>query len=155
MIEWHIEKLETESGCDVSIGIESESDEPIHTRTRNSAISCKVPLSNEEDCDEILSDTGAVRCSKRLRGLEPEYNKSLDDSLDDVSELSKEKLFQGFCPRHGIVVKKAVIRDHNYTTEQLACYCPDENSTTTFDVAVRKVSEELDIAEQTLKYWVS
>ena len=80
-----------------------------------------------------------------------EYSRNLR-----VSKTVKAQQFEGFCPRHGIIIDKGnmVIRDHDHATDEIACYCPDDSCVTTFDNAVKKVSEELNIAENTLKFWV-
>jgi hypothetical protein len=163
-MDWRIQ----EQDIVVLVADAVENDEPINTRTRSSVSSSfstsgAVADSDEEFDYSIIDTNSGGRYSNRLRGLDPEYIETLDESFmkfrssERKEVMKKPAEFEGFCPRHGIIIDKGklVLRDHDHATEKIACYCPDNTCTTTFDVAVKKVSEELNIAEYTLKFWVS
>jgi hypothetical protein len=44
---------------------------------------------------------------------------------------------------------------HNHETKILACYCPDDASTTTVDNVISEVSDELGISKDTVNSWVN
>jgi hypothetical protein len=165
MTEWRLQQHDIV----VPVPNTEENNILLHQRTRTGSSSSTSSSSfsffgdgdtvNEYDnrCTGTMSD---YRHSKRLRGIDPcpECMKSLDELSMNLraSKTVKPQQYEGFCPRHGIIIDKGnmVIRDHDQATDELACYCPDDSCATTFDNAVKKVSEELNIAENTLKFWV-
>ena len=139
---------------------EMELQEPLAKRTRASLSSSSSSTSSTSQQSEEPTDS----CHRKsLRGSVPVYNETnLEECIlakRKQSRRNQEKQnaanFEGYCPRHGNAVDKIVLRPHNPDIDVLACYCPDDSNTTTFDVVVSEVSNELSIAKETISYWVS